>query len=103
MTARKRSLLPKSIPILGEKFKIYRKKNLHHEGEKVEGLCCTDTHQIWIDSALNEDAAFIIMIHECNHAFLEITGLNQHMEPAQIEMFCQLNSYYMKQLVKGIA
>ena len=103
MAKKKKSFIPSTISILGEVYKVeVRKDPIDYEGKHVEGLCMFDEETILIYDSGNLKTMFITFLHECCHVFLEITGMTQYMNKREIEMFCQKNSYFIYQLIKGL-
>lgn len=72
--------LPKSVQILGVKYKVQLKKDLVDEGVDCDGLCSSSTRTIFIESGLEPKFKFDVLIHEMLHAILYESGYSDVLE-----------------------
>ena len=72
----KQSDLPRSVKILGQVFTVELVKDLGEDGEHF-GETQGDDRKILINKEQSLISAHRTLYHECIHAALHITGLNQ--------------------------
>jgi len=70
--------LPRSLNVLGSKYKIvYRKKVLDVDGREVAGLCDRIEKTITISTALSKNEQLHTLYHELGHALCYRVSLYQ--------------------------
>ena len=92
--------LPKSITILGRKIKIKEGKNLHYNGMPCLGLCDYEGQIIYIEKNQADHTKFDTLCHELSHFFLILCGMDQKMSESEVEMYCQLITAFVNDLLK---
>ena len=91
--------IPKSINILGVKYKIKLQEMIESYGEIVSGTCDTSRKIILIcNTGQTEDDVFETFLHELNHAIYYETGLSFTSINADVEEIIvnQFAAVYMK-------
>jgi len=96
----KKRSFPRSIMILGRKFKIVQKKNIAYHGQMILGLCDYNALTIFIESSQSDISKRQTLIHECGHAWLIITGADQRLSESENEMHCQLLTAFCEDMKK---
>lgn len=101
MTQKKKESFPKSIQIMGRKWKIKQVKNLTYNGDPVLGLCDYTGRMIYLESEqlLSEKKA--TLYHEVAHAWLILCGLDQKMSVTEVEINCQLVTALIEDIIKA--
>lgn len=59
-----------------------------HKGEFAWGRTFFDTRRIYVDSSGTDDETFEITVHELGHVVVKDLGLDDMIEEAFIERFC---------------
>lgn len=80
----------KTITILGRKIQIMEGKNLLYHGEPCLGLCDYDKKIIYIEKNQSKESKRDTLIHELNHYFMILCGMDQRLSESEVEMYCQL-------------
>lgn len=80
----------KTISLLGRKIKIIEGINLVYKGEPCLGLCDYDKKIIYLEKNQSKESKRDTLIHELNHYFMILCGMDQRMGESEIEMYCQL-------------
>jgi beta-lactamase regulating signal transducer with metallopeptidase domain len=84
------------LTILGRKVcvKIIAQKKLAAicGDPEVVGLFCPSSMRIYLAKELKEKQRKLVLIHEATHCMHYITGIDQTLEPALIEVLCQTNA-----------
>jgi DNA-dependent RNA polymerase auxiliary subunit epsilon len=86
----KKKRFPSSIMILGRKYKIKQGKGLTFQNMAVLGLCDNNTRTIYLEKDQDEHIKKETLLHECVHALLFITGIDQKLSDGENEVYCQL-------------
>jgi Zn-dependent peptidase ImmA (M78 family) len=80
----------KTITLLGRKIQIIEGKNLVYQNEPCLGLCDYDKRIIYIEKNQSKESKRDTLIHELNHFFMILCGMDQRLAESEIEMYCQL-------------
>lgn len=91
---------PRSIMVLGRKFKIIKKKNIAYHGQAILGLCDYEKLTIYIESTQSDVSKRQTLIHEACHAMLIITGIDQKISESENELYCQLFTAFCEDMRK---
>lgn len=82
--------IPTSIDILGRKLKIKEGKNLVLNGEPCLGLCDYNTKTIYLEKNQSLESKKEVLLHECAHYLIELSGISQRLSDSEHEMYAQL-------------
>lgn len=96
----KKRAFPRSIIVLGRKFKIICKKNIAYQGQMILGLCDYNKLTIYIESTQSDVSKRQTLIHEACHAMLIIAGMDQRLSDSENEMYCQLLTAFCEDMKK---
>lgn len=91
---------PSSVSILGRKYKIKQGKNLVYNGQPCLGLCDNIGRIIYLEKDQDEQTKKETLIHEAQHAFLFITGIDQKLSESENEIHCQLATAFYHDMEK---
>ena len=94
-------LAKKTITILGRKYKLKhmsRDKLLKIHGTPVHGLHDAMIRTIYIETDSSEQFRLGVLRHECVHAALAVTGLDQVIPPEFQEILCETFASLMEDL-----
>ncbi len=94
--------IPKSIQILGRKFKIKQISNLKYGQDQVLGLCDYSNKAIYIEKDQTDKEKLDTLYHECVHAMLAISGIDQKLTDSENEIMCQLFTALYNDLIKAL-
>ncbi len=94
-------MLPKSINVLGQKYKVLRKLPKKHEylKDQVLGLFVMDDNYIYIDPELEGEKMWRVFFHEMKHAIDFRNGLDQAVPGELLELNCQAVGFSMAQFI----
>lgn len=98
----KKKRFPSSISILGRKYKIKQGSNLVYMGQPCLGLCDNQNKIIYLEKDQDEQTKKETLIHECYHALLSISGIDQKLSEAENEIHCQLATAFYHDVEKVI-
>jgi Zn-dependent peptidase ImmA (M78 family) len=86
------------IPILGRKIAVryVSDKELQTLGNDTDLLGFFYRNTIYISTSITGDQAKQVLLHELNHAILEITGLSSVLEDKQEEAVCTALESYLE-------
>lgn len=93
---------PSSVSILGRRYKIKQGKNLVFQGQPCLGLCDNLNKIIYLEKDQDEQTKKETIIHECFHALLFISGIDQKLTEAENEIYCQLATAFYHDVEKVI-
>ena len=95
-------MLPKTVPVLGVKYKVIRKLSKDHSyyNAKILGLCDNDERFIYVKMGLSFEETWRCFLHEFQHATdyrngLVFTGLSFDA----LEMHAETNASAMYELL----
>jgi hypothetical protein len=79
--------LPRSVVVLGQRFKVYHIKDLsldashgeHSATLDVLGICDSDEQVIFIEQAQGKDKTAETFLHENLHAIIAMAGLREEL------------------------
>ncbi len=94
--------LPKSITILGRKFKIVQKKVLMYQDKPVLGLCDPGQKIIYLSKDQTDKEKLETLYHECVHGMLNISGIDQSISESENEIMCQLFTALFHDLITSL-
>lgn len=97
----KKKSFPKSVSIMGRKFKVKQVKNLLYNNEPCLGMCDYDGRIIYLEVNQKDDVKFSTLVHECAHALLILCGLDQRMSELEVEINCQLVAAFVEDIVRS--
>ena len=92
----------KTIRILGRKYALKhmsRDKLLKLHGTPVHGLHDAERRLIYVETDSSESFRLSVLRHECVHAALAVTGLDQVIPPEFQEILCETFASLMEDLV----
>lgn len=69
-------MIPRTIQVMGQTFKIRRKRMRHF------GYMDGDAKAIWLRSGLDTETAEATLLHECIHAILHCAGQTHQLDAA---------------------
>lgn len=93
--------LPRKVMILGRQYKIKSGKNLVFNNQKILGLCIPDDQLILIEKDQSEKSIKETLTHECAHAFLAISGIDQKLSDSENEVYAQLLTAFVEDMEKA--
>lgn len=94
--------IPRSVMILGRKFKvILRSDEIIADGKVASGSCSWVNKEIEIEKALPLNEQLGILAHEMAHATLDINGLAETLTPKEVEIICQTCRSVVEDFVKA--
>jgi Zn-dependent peptidase ImmA (M78 family) len=93
---------PSSVMVLGRKYKIKQGKNLVYDKNPILGLCDYTAQTIYIEKNQSDESKRQTLVHECCHAMLIITGMDQKLSESENEMYCQLLTAFCEDMKKFI-
>lgn len=82
--------LPKTVMILGRKYKVIEKPSITVKNEEASGGCDTVNREIEIEKGLPLNEKMGILAHEMAHGAIVINGLSETLTDREIEMVCQI-------------
>ena len=85
----------KTVTVLGRKIQVVEGKNLVYQGEPCLGLCDYDKRIIYIEQNQSKESKRDTLIHELNHYFMILCGMDQRLSESEVEMYCQLISAFV--------
>lgn len=94
--------IPRSILVLGDKYKIKEKKKVFLNGNQVAGLCCFYSKTIYVDSTLPKDEKFRVFLHELAHAAYAAIGCDQVLNSNENEIMAQSIATFIHQTIKQV-
>lgn len=92
--------IPKSITILGRKFKVI--SNIPSSKMKIYGECNFTDRIIRIRESSSQEEAYITFLHECVHVVHFITGINQTLDSNQKEIICESTANMIIDIIKSL-
>jgi hypothetical protein len=93
--------LPKSVNVLGRKFKIVIKEEIEADGKVASGSCDSVNKIIEIEKGLPLNEQLGILSHEMAHASLDINGLSETLSAREVEIVCQTCRSVVEDFVKA--
>jgi len=96
----KKKAFPKSIMILGRKYKIKQGKGLIYQGQPCLGLCDNTSMIIYIEKDQDDKTKKETLLHEAVHSMLFITGMDQKLSESENEMYAQLWAAFYSDMEK---
>jgi Zn-dependent peptidase ImmA (M78 family) len=82
--------IPNSIVILGRRLKIKEGVNLVYMGEHCLGLCDYESKTIYLEKNQSMQSKKEVLLHECAHYLLELSGISQTLSNSENEIYAQL-------------
>jgi hypothetical protein len=94
--------VPKTVHILGRKFKVsIKKEEIHADGKVASGSCSWINKEIEIEAGLPLNEQLGILAHEMGHATLDINGLSETLTPKEVEIICQTCRSVVEDFIKA--
>lgn len=81
---------PSYVMLAGRKYKIKQGKGLVYHGQPCLGLCDNQSRIIYIEKDQTDISKRETLLHECVHAFMNLTGIDQKLGEGEAEIYCQL-------------
>ncbi len=91
---------PSSVTILGRKFKVKQLTNMSYQGQPCLGLCDYNKETLFIEKAQSLKSKRATLIHECCHAMLIISGIDQKLSEGENEIYAQLFTAFCEDMGK---
>lgn len=92
--------LPKHVMILGRKVTIKEGRNLVYNGHQCLGMCDYEKSIIYIEKNQADHTKFDTLCHELCHYFLVLCGMDQKMSEGEVEMYCQLITAFINDIIR---
>lgn len=80
--------LPKTIPVMGIKFKIVEVGSPELDGEKCEAHISITAREITIKRDLPMEVKLTLLAHEYMHGMIKLSGLSQVLGEKREEALC---------------
>lgn len=85
-----KSKIPRSVTILGRKFRVRLVNGIKYGEEYAAGLCDFNKKLILLDKNQSEEDLLVTLAHESYHVALQVVGLEQCMNNSEVETHCQV-------------
>ncbi len=92
---------PRTIAILGRKFRVKIQKKVIYRNEEVQGLCDSVEKVIYVQKDQTNSEMHETLVHEAAHGMLDISGINQKLTESENEIMCQLITALHMDLIKA--
>ena len=98
----KKNKIPRTVSILGRKYKIKQGRGLSYNGQPCLGLCDNTEKIIYLEKDQDDEMKKETLLHELCHSMLFITGIDQKLSESENEMYAQLFTAWFHDVEKAL-